>query len=144
MMTPMGDQKFTCKREKCKGVLTPIGSVRSHIDSLAKARQRASEASQKGIKLTHGCCLSCEYVTFSFSLNFQFFPFFETLSLYLSHSITYTHKKRTNLEKRSRNEHTHEKHEHNTHETNSSNKTVNAEIVLYQKQRMQRRILKVR
>ena len=66
MMTPMGDQKFTCKREKCKGVLTPIGSVRSHIDSLAKARQRASEASQKGIKLTHGCCLSCEYVKPSF------------------------------------------------------------------------------
>ena len=65
-MMPLGDQKFTCKREKCKGVLTPIGCVRTHIDSLAKARQRASEASQKGIKLTHGCCLSCEYVKPSF------------------------------------------------------------------------------
>ena len=66
----IGDQKFSCKREKCKGVLTPIGSVRSHIDDLIKAKQRAVEATHKGVKLTHGCCLSCKYVSFT---SFIFF-----------------------------------------------------------------------
>ena len=45
MMTPMGDRSSHV-REKCKGVLTPIGSVRSHRFS-GQSQTTSVEASQK-------------------------------------------------------------------------------------------------